>query len=495
MRTRRRVAVFAALALLISLLGFMGAPGTSADDQIHCDGHALIEAEGDKVGQNSTETLGFDEDGNRTSDPTQIVYELEVTNSGGTVTFELIEPDGAELQSVTFCVKGGNDPFQSGEVTIPPPGEVVDNTISYTWGQDISYTVVYSIDVLRPFVFEGDLEVTKTAAGTYDRTITWDIDKRVDPASHSGFVGDSFESDYEVEVTKDETSDNYRVTGTITVENDTNLPLDIDVTDVVNGTDATVDCPKDSLAVDESMVCDYEATGLTGDEVLNTAEAEGTGTIPPGYTNSGETVYASDDGTAPVSFTENTIGYDSVDVTDSVQGTLGTTNASTTFEYSDTFDCIEVGTTQYPNTARIVQTGQTADALVTVDCVQVILQGCTPGFWGLLPNGDYRPANQAAWQAITADEGWTPDTVMPGSTYTFRQALNQQAGSGALRILNFHYAAALLNAASDTIAYPYSVAELQAMYAAATTRSQQLALKDMLDAANNLGCPDRGGAV
>ena len=71
-----------------------------------------------------------------------------------------------------------------------------------------------------------------------------------------------------------------------------------------------------------------------------------------------------------------TVGYATVNVTDSVQGTLGSTSGDFTFEYKDDFACPTdaslytngVHTFQVPNTATIVETGQSADADVTVTC-------------------------------------------------------------------------------------------------------------------------------
>ena len=57
---------------------------------------------------------------------------------------------------------------------------------------------------------------TKDAAGTYDRTVTWELEKTVKPDSHTGNAGeDAGSSTWTVVVDKTEVSDNYAVTGSI----------------------------------------------------------------------------------------------------------------------------------------------------------------------------------------------------------------------------------------------------------------------------------------
>lgn len=79
---------------------------------------------------------------------------------------------------------------------------------------------------------------------------------------------------------------------------------------------------------------------------------------------------------APYAFVATLVGLPEVSVTDSVQGGLGSTSIDLTFEYSDDFACPTnasaytdgVYTHSYPNTAEIVETGQTDSANVDVTC-------------------------------------------------------------------------------------------------------------------------------
>jgi hypothetical protein len=108
-------------------------------------------------------------------------------------------------------------------------------------------------------------------------------------------------------------------------------------------------------------------------------------------------------------------------------------------------------------------------------------EGCTPGFW----RNDTRPANRA-W----AKTGYERSTVVFGGA-SLQQHLDTTGG--LLNQLNFHTAAALLNAAHPDIDYPYSTQQILDWYADTTsaTPSEDAysieELKDLFDAANNLG--------
>jgi len=61
---------------------------------------------------------------------------------------------------------------------------------------------------------------TKTAAGEWDRTVTWTLTKSVDDDSHSGYAGDLFGSTWTVVADKTDSGPyNFVVEGTISVYN------------------------------------------------------------------------------------------------------------------------------------------------------------------------------------------------------------------------------------------------------------------------------------
>jgi hypothetical protein len=310
--------------------------------------------------------------------------------------------------------------------------------------------VIVCWKMLPPFVPEGAVAVEKTADGEYDRTVTWDITKSVDPDYHRLLVGGSADSGYEVDVEKFEVSDNYTISGTIEISGLTNV--DVVITSIVDSiASATITCPGDPLpttiAAGGSLECDYTATG-DPTVLSNTVEVEGYYIIPEGFLGAGTQVDVDDDDTATFDYTENLIGYDEVDVTDAFAGgaaeLLGTISGSYLFEYDRTFVCEERGTFEYPNTATIAQTGQYDDALVTVECVAA-LEACTPGFWGGDKNSPYTPANQPAWDYLSG-LGIDVDDEFADSGLTYNEIFNTSGKNSYSGSLVWHAAAAYLNA-------------------------------------------------
>ena len=69
-------------------------------------------------------------------------------------------------------------------------------------------------------VIDEPLTAIMTATGSWDRTVTWDLTKSVDPASHEGYAGDSFDSVWTVVADKtDSGPQNFVVEGEITIYN------------------------------------------------------------------------------------------------------------------------------------------------------------------------------------------------------------------------------------------------------------------------------------
>jgi hypothetical protein len=231
------------------------------------------------------------------------------------------------------------------------------------------------------------LEAEKTAEGSYDRTVTWELEKSVEPDSHTGNAGeDAGTSTWEVVATKTEELGNYLVEGSITISNANEIPVDVSVSDVLDdGTVAAVDCggglstgtvPAAAGGVDGSLTCSYTASPVDGSATLNTATITSNTDDVDGTT-----------ATAPVSFVENLIGDDEVDIDDDrdTEGQFpATISSSTTFDYDETFVCssnpadytngsrVDV----YPNTATLTgdDTYLEADAEVTVTCTLPALE-------------------------------------------------------------------------------------------------------------------------
>jgi uncharacterized cupin superfamily protein len=189
------------------------------------------------------------------------------------------------------------------------------------------------------------LTATKTAKGSYDRKITWDLSKTVTPQStFSGKAGDSFDYTWNVGATKSVVQDNYKVTGEITINNPAAISQTFSVTDELDqpaGTLANVDCNSDlfgdqssaTVPANTTYVCTYTASTSTA--TLNTATVKAAGNSD---------VKA----TAPVSYTAKVIGDEQVTLADQLLGYSKLISGNTSETFPKTFTC-PTDPTKYTN--------------------------------------------------------------------------------------------------------------------------------------------------
>jgi hypothetical protein len=132
-------------------------------------------------------------------------------------------------------------------------------------------------------------------------------------------------------------------------------------------------------------------------------------------------------------------------------------------------------------------------AVATGSATNAGKQGCTPGFW---------KQNPGQWQGYTPTQKVSSvfsAAPAPYANWTLMDALQGGGGpgvGGATQILLRASVAAFLNAEHEGVGYPYRrYADPGRMhyYIQAALRSgnrdQMLVLADVLDKANNLGCP------
>jgi len=127
--------------------------------------------------------------------------------------------------------------------------------------------------------------------------------------------------------------------------------------------------------------------------------------------------------------------------------------------------------------------GTFQDTLIELVLPPEDFQGCTPGYWK-------QPQHLFAW----APTGYSPDDpygtvfgVDDSLDLTLLQAL--RIGGGGEMALYRHATAALLNAASPDVMYPYTVAQIIAMVQSAYATGTFEDTKDMFETANEAGCP------
>ena len=255
-----------------------------------------------------------------------------------------------------------------------------------------------------------DLTVEKTAAGTYDRTYHWLIDKDVDDTLIEIAAGGTATFNYDVTVTPNGFTDSgWTLGGTITVANPNDWQtITADVTDlanigggvvctVVGGTGVVV--PMATVAGPGEVTLNYSCT-FTGEPAytgLNTATADWSGDLDA------VSPTTSDSGTAAIGLTLDQETYKVITVVDDKTDplnpvTLGTwdwADGAHTFEYALDKDGVDGTCTDYTNTAVIDETDQDDSQTVTV-CVGIDLTVAKTGagtfdreyFWEIFKDVD-----------------------------------------------------------------------------------------------------------
>jgi hypothetical protein len=173
------------------------------------------------------------------------------------------------------------------------------------------------------------LEVEKTAAGSYDRTVEWKLEKSVDAAEHKGWAGElAGESIWTVLATKTEKIDNYMVVGEIKIYNPNTFPVPFTVEDKLDdGTVAEVKCPADEVPAGETLTCTYVAKPMDAKATMNYAWVKAYVGVKP---------YPAE---AKVEFIENLIGFDEGTLSDPRFEFEKIINETTKVEFPEKFVC------------------------------------------------------------------------------------------------------------------------------------------------------------
>lgn len=269
---------------------------------------------------------------------------VTISNSNGT-TFDW----SATLGIDAVIVKGSN----SANVYVYDPEATADGHLNAPIPHEVSHI---------EFCFDYELDVEKTADTTFTRTFEWDIEKTVTPETWDLFTGDSGTSEYTVTVTKTGSTDSdWAVSGSITIDNNTPFSATIEsVSDVISGVGAVaVDCGVSfphALASGGTLECTYSTGLANGDNRVNTATVTTSGDVGGGSAD------------ADVIFGDpTTVVNDTINVDDSVEGDLGSFSETGSVSYTRTFTCDD-DEGKHDNTATIVETEQSDDASVTVNC-------------------------------------------------------------------------------------------------------------------------------
>ncbi len=280
-----------------------------------------------------------------------------------------------------------------------------------------------------------DLTVSKTATAAYGRLYHWTIDKSVDHTRVTTPQGGSATSAYAVTLGNTYVDSAWTVTGAITVTNPNPVPFTgVAVTDAIDngaGACAVTDGSAATVPAGGALVVGYSCTyGAEPSPSAGTNTATATWNKATFFTPAGTA-----SGTATVDFSKvmPSVTDETVIVTDSVNGVLGTLDARTAanptvFRY--TVDRSgQVGTcTTYPNTATFVagdtETTASASASVVV-CVGADLGVATTAvgtrsrddLWTLTKDADRTKVSIAAGGTATVNYSVTvsPSGVIDSS--------------------------------------------------------------------------------
>lgn len=290
---------------------------------------------------------------NGTVECTYVAYPLDNTATSNTATITSLVP-GVGGATATDPIEWTEKLIGPNSLTLSDPlfeySEVISSSTTVTFSRDYYCPGDPSLYVNGYYTYFVDNEATlngirdnaslqvkctlpalepeKTAFGSWDRTVTWELGKSVTPASHVGFAGDTFTSTWTVDATKTETLGNYRVTGEIKIKNLAAIPQTFTVSDVLSdGTVATVTCPTFTVAAGATVTCTYEANLEDASAESNSVTVSAPGNLPQTASEK-------------IKWTENLIGYDSGTLSDPHLGYGPTViSASTTFTQAETFEC------------------------------------------------------------------------------------------------------------------------------------------------------------
>jgi hypothetical protein len=360
-----------------------------------------------------------------------------------------------------------------------------------------------------------NLTVTKDARTALDRDWEWTIVKTADQQVLTLTPGQQFLVNYQVDLSAASADSNWSAHGTIQVHNPhpTRAAVLLGVADVVGGgIDALVNCGVGfpyALAPGADLSCTYTVDLPSAATRTNTATAtrqafaygpDGSGT-PAGTTSAS--------GTAMVDFSNASVSSfdECVDVTDSLQGALGTVcaaNAPKSLTYSRWVGPFaspgECGDRNVNNTAAFTtnDTGATGDDSWTVLVHVVCQQGCTltPGYWKTHSRRGPAPYDDTWTQLGPLQE----NKVFFLSGKTYYQALWQAPAGNAYYILAHAWIATTLNGLNGasmpaevqsawneatTLFQAWTPAQIAAQKGNQQPRKRMLELAGLLDMYNN----------
>ena len=421
--------------LLTSLLAFFGiglGSASAAGEPVSENGIVPVFV----AGNPSCTSLGYDF-GYKVDPPNAGTYDIDGINTVTVTTDGVYFDWTSSLGMDAVIAKGG--PNANTYIYDPPAESFGDGGLASPINP--SNGTPFGLSHIE-FCFDYELTASKTAETSFTRTFEWDIEKSVTPETLDLFTGDSGSVEYTVDVTKTGFTDSdWAVSGNITVENNTPFAATItNVSDEVSGVGAvTVDCSVTFpyvLASGDSLECTYESDLPDGSDRTNTATVTTSGDV------------GGDSANADVTFGDpTTLVNDTINVEDTFEGDLGSFSDSGSTSYGRTFTCDE-DEGQHDNTATIVETGQSDDASVTVNCYALeVTKDASTSFtrtweWTIDKSADQTDLLLSQGQLFLVNYEVTVDASSADSDHTV---------SGNIEVHNPAPIAATLNSVSDIV--------------------------------------------
>ena len=290
--------------------------------------------------------------------------------------------------------------------------------------------------------------VTKSANPVVNQTFTWTINKSVTPGMLQLFDWQQGSANYTVNVTKTVISDVIYVSGQVNITNPSVLPLTLTgLSDTISGgITPSLDCGVTfpySLSAGQTLSCTYNATLPDNSTRTNNVTATTTGDIVVGSA------------TAVIDYANALMiqNGSSINVSDTNGGSWIFTDSGQQI-YTRAFNCSGVeyanghGMYVHNNTATILQTKQSANASVTVDCYKV----------GVTKSANPVVNQTFTWiinKTVTPGEWWLFDGDQASSNYTVSVTKNVVSDliyvSGQVNITNPSVLSLTITGVSDAI--------------------------------------------
>ena len=427
------------VAANITTVACQGSFDVPANGSVDCDYEASIGLDGSETENTATVTA----ESSDLSGEVTVGFEYDITEVDDSVSVDDTNSEFGGLVNISTTTSF--DPYTvQFDCASLSDNDYVNGVASYT--HDNTATVdgeggELDSSTATITVYCYQLEVSKTVETGYDRRYEWTIEKSADPTTHNLLVGESATSEYTIEVTKsDPIDENHAVSGTITIVNpnpNRAATLTQVLDDVSPGLAANVNCLSLTVPADDSLVCTYSLDLPNGDERTNTAtatlqnvdiDADG------GETSSGTTDFDSD--AEDVVFgAPDSVTLDSINVVDSYGPAPDPwpfdDDGSVTYEReffctADDLNGQSSVTMEFPNTATIVETNQSDDALVVVNCSE---------YPPLVVSKTVEPEFDRTWEwdiekSVVPDEHTLHEDEVGESTYTIEVTKSGPIDSG-----------------------------------------------------------------